>query len=54
MQGLSLIHIYLEKRLEAAYTDNLVGKYAAGIVMDVKTGGILAMAVEQDLSLIHI
>ena len=45
------IQHYLEKRLEAAYTDNLVGKYAAGIVMDVKTGGILAMAVEQDFDL---
>lgn len=45
------IQHYLEKRLEAAYTDNLVGNYAAGIVMDVKTGGILAMAVEKDFDL---
>lgn len=45
------IQHFLEKRLETAYTDNAVRNYAAGIVMDVKTGGILAMAVEPDFNL---
>ena len=35
---------YLEKNLEVAYNDNKVRQSVTGIVMDVNTGGILAMA----------
>ena len=35
---------YLEKNLEIAYRDNNVAEHASGIVLDVKTGAILAMA----------
>ena len=35
---------YLEKNLEIAYRDNKVAEHASGIVLDVKTGAILAMA----------
>ena len=35
---------YLEKNLEIAYRDNNVAEHASGIVIDVKTGAILAMA----------
>ena len=35
---------YLEKNLEIAYKDNKVQQNTMGIVMDVNTGGILAMA----------
>ncbi len=38
------IQHYLEKRLKTAYVDHKITGYAAGIVMDVKTGGILGMA----------
>ena len=39
---------YLEKNLEIAYKDNKVQEGAMGIVMDVNTGGILAMACYPD------
>ncbi len=45
------IQHYLEKRLEAAYVDQKITGYAAGIVMDVKTGGILGMAQEPGFDL---
>lgn len=35
---------YLEKNLEIAYRDNAVAEHASGVVLDVKTGAILAMA----------
>ncbi|MBQ7625049.1 MAG: PASTA domain-containing protein [Clostridia bacterium] len=35
---------YLEKNLEIAYKDNKVRQSTVGVVMDVNTGGILAMA----------
>ncbi len=35
---------YLEKNLEIAYRDNKVAEHASGIVLDVKTGAVLAMA----------
>ena len=35
---------YLEKNLEIAYRDNKVAEHASGIVIDVKTGEMLAMA----------
>ncbi|GHU88696.1 stage V sporulation protein D [Clostridia bacterium] len=39
------IQHFLEKNLSAAVTENMVAKRAFGIVMDVKTGGILGMAI---------
>lgn len=39
---------YLEKNLEVAYKDNKVQEGTMGIVMDVNTGGILAMACYPD------
>ena len=39
---------YLEKNLEIAYNDNNVQESAVGIVMDVNTGAILAMATYPD------
>ncbi len=39
---------YLEKNLEVAYNDNKVRQGVTGIVMDVNTGGILAMATYPD------
>ena len=41
---------YLEKNLEVAVLDNKVQNRAVGIVMDVKTGGILAMATKPDFN----
>ena len=38
------IQHYLEKRLKTAYEQRQLTGYAGGIVMDIKTGGILAMA----------
>ncbi|MEG2633975.1 MAG: penicillin-binding transpeptidase domain-containing protein, partial [Oscillospiraceae bacterium] len=43
-----VIQHYLEKNLEAAVKEHHVQKQAAGIVMNVKTGEILAMAVKPD------
>lgn len=45
------IQHYLEKRLETAYADDEITGYAAGIVMEVKTGKILAMAKKQSFNL---
>ncbi len=45
------IQHYLEKRLATAYTDHKLSGYAAGIIMDVKTGGVLAMAVKNGFDL---
>jgi len=45
------IQHYLEKRLETAYIDDEITGYAAGIVMEVKTGKILAMAKKQSYNL---
>ncbi len=39
---------YLEKNLEIAVNDNKVQQKAVGIIMDVNTGGILAMAISPD------
>lgn len=39
-----VIQHYVEQNLKEAYEQNNVNKYAASIVMDIKTGGILAMA----------
>ncbi len=39
------IQHYLEKHLKEAYVERKLSGYAGGIVMDVETGGILAMAV---------
>lgn len=39
-----VIQHYVEQNLKEAYEQNDVQKYAASIVMDVETGGILAMA----------
>mgnify|MGYP004663908583 CR=1 FL=1 len=43
-----VIQHYLEKNLEMALYDNKVQNKVAGIVMDVNTGGILAMATKPD------
>lgn len=40
----AVLQQYLEKNLEIAYHDNNVAEHATGIVMDVNTGAILAMA----------
>ncbi len=45
------IQHFVEKHLENAYYNEKVQKGAAGIVMDVKTGGILAMATMPDYDL---
>ena len=45
------IQHYLEKRLETAYVDQKITGYAAGIVMDVKTGAVLGMAQEPGFDL---
>ncbi len=39
------IQHYLEKHLKEAYVERKVSGYAGGIIMDVETGGILAMSV---------
>ncbi len=39
------IQHYLEKHLKEAYVERQLSGYAGGIIMDVETGGILAMAV---------
>lgn len=39
-----VIQHYVEQNIKVAYDDNGVEQYVASIVMDVKTGGILAMA----------
>ncbi len=39
------IQHYLEKHLKEAYVERELSGYAGGIIMDVETGGILAMAV---------
>ncbi len=39
------IQHYLEKYLKEAYTERQLSGYAGGIIMDVETGGILAMSV---------
>lgn len=44
---------YLEKNLEIAYNDNEVRGSAVGVVMDVNTGGILAMASYPDFDPNH-
>ncbi len=45
------IQHFLEKHLETAVIENQVSQRACGIVMDVKTGGILAMATKGDYDL---
>lgn len=45
------IQHFLEKHLETAVIENEVAQRACGIVMDVKTGGILAMATKGDYDL---
>jgi len=42
------IQHYLEKNLQTAIVEHSIGNRAAGIVMDVKTGAILAMATKPD------
>lgn len=46
-----VIQHFLEKYIETARIDNLVADRAAGIVIDVKTGEILAMTVKPDFDL---
>lgn len=41
-----VVQHYLEKNLQSAYVDNNVGVGVTGIVMDVKTGEILAMSTQ--------
>ena len=43
-----VVQHFLEKHLETARVDNLVANKVAGIVMDVKTGAILAMSTKPD------
>lgn len=43
-----VIQHYLEKNLEMALYDNKVQNKVTGIIMDVNTGGVLAMAVKPD------
>ncbi len=45
------IQHYLENHLKTAYTENQLGNGACGIVMNVKTGEVLAMATEGDFDL---
>ncbi|MBE7014400.1 MAG: PASTA domain-containing protein [Ruminococcaceae bacterium] len=42
---------FLEKHLETAVIDNKINNGAAGIIMDIKTGEILAMATKPDFDL---
>jgi len=46
-----VIQHFVEKHLETAVIENKIGNGAAAIVMDPKTGDILAMAVEPDFDL---
>ena len=46
-----VVQHYLEKHLEDAFIETKTGNRAAGIVMDVKTGEILAMSVMPDYDL---
>ena len=48
-----MLQHYLEKNLEIAYNDNEVRGSAVGVVMDVNTGGILAMASYPDFDPNH-
>lgn len=43
-----VLQMYLEKHLDAALNDHNVNNRVAGIIMDVKTGGILAMSTKGD------
>ena len=45
------IQHFLEKHLETAVIDNKINNGAAGIIMDIKTGEILAMATKPDFDL---
>lgn len=45
------IQHYLEKHLKEAYTERQLSGYAGGIIMDVETGGILAMSVVDGFNL---
>lgn len=46
-----VVQHYLEKNLEMAYEDNQVADHVTGIIMDVNTGAILAMANKPDFDL---
>ncbi|MEA4919501.1 MAG: penicillin-binding transpeptidase domain-containing protein [Clostridiaceae bacterium] len=46
-----VIQHYLEKNLETAYADNKVADHVTGIVMDVNTGAVLALANKPDFDL---